>query len=215
MRAWGAGIKRGKKIHLERVETWAFARTEPSPKMAKKPTMSSWRALKFMEPSSWGWSQCQAMVASDTNRQRVTVGGEDRAVQPGQAEATGRDQQMAAAVAGLSHVKGEPEAQQGSTEVDNGVANTRRKKAEDDEVQQCGCKATPIRGWAAGGQNPHHDGSRAEPQPPGFGASTPRCGAPQRLAPACVIGCVGGCMDAWTCGCVDVRMRGRVQGQVK
>jgi hypothetical protein len=56
-----------------------------------------------------------------------------------------RDQQRAAAVAGLSHVKGEPEAPQGSTAVDNGVANTRRKKAEDDEVQQCGCKTTPIR----------------------------------------------------------------------
>jgi hypothetical protein len=145
MRAWGAGIKRGRKIHLERVETWAFARTEPSPKMAKKPTMSSWRARKLMVPSSWGWSQCQAMVASDTNRQRVTAGGEDRAVQPKQVGVTGRDQQRAAAVAGLSHVKGEPEAQQGSTDVNNGVANTRRKKAEDVEVQQCGSKTTPIR----------------------------------------------------------------------
>ena len=65
MRAWGAGRSRGRRENLERVETWAFALTEASPRIARldevwlsvvfsldegagkgeahKPTMSSWR----------------------------------------------------------------------------------------------------------------------------------------------------------------------------
>lgn len=35
MRAWGAGRRRGRRENLDRVETWAFAMTEASPRMAR------------------------------------------------------------------------------------------------------------------------------------------------------------------------------------
>lgn len=62
MSACGAGINRGRKIHFDSVDTWAFASTEPSPKMARKPTMSSWRALRSMDPSFPGCSQWNNLI---------------------------------------------------------------------------------------------------------------------------------------------------------
>jgi len=51
--ACGAGIRRGRKIHLERVDTWALASTEPSPRMARNPTMSSCSSLRELTPCSF------------------------------------------------------------------------------------------------------------------------------------------------------------------
>jgi hypothetical protein len=44
--AWGAGKSRGRKMTFDRVATEELANTEPSPRMARKPTMSSWRLVK-------------------------------------------------------------------------------------------------------------------------------------------------------------------------
>jgi hypothetical protein len=58
MKACGAGSKRGRNTHVVRVNICALASTEPSPKMATKPTTPSRSAFKVILPSPSGWSQC-------------------------------------------------------------------------------------------------------------------------------------------------------------